>query len=204
MTLSDPSPRSPYRFVTYLVAGAFFMELLDGTVIATALPQMGVTFHVGAVAMNVGMTAYLLAVAVFTPISGWIADRFGARSVFASALLGFTLASVLCGVSQSLWMFTAARVVQGAAGAAMAPVGRLIVLRMTDKANLMQAIATIVGALALEASALVRGGSVGSHHLADFQLAFVAIGALMLWGVVDCIRLEKTAGQTVSGHKALA
>jgi EmrB/QacA subfamily drug resistance transporter len=144
MTMTDASARGPNRVVTYLVAGAFFMELLDGTVIATALPKMGATFHVGAVAMNIGMTAYLLAVAVFTPISGWVADRFGARTVFAGALLGFTLASVLCGVSQTLGMFTAARALQGAAGAAMAPVGRLIVLRTTDKANLMQAIATIV------------------------------------------------------------
>src|SRR3984885_13618144 len=94
--------RSPL-FVTTLIAGAFFMENLDGTIIATALPQMARSFHVGAVNLNIGMTAYLLTLAVFIPISGWIADRFGARSVFATAMAIFTLASVLGGLSNGLY-----------------------------------------------------------------------------------------------------
>src|SRR5215468_9608861 len=95
--------------VALLVAGAFFMENLDGTVIATALPQMAHTFNVSPVDLNVGMTAYLLTLAVFIPVSGWIADRLGARTIFASAIGVFTLASVLCGMSNGLWEFTAAR-----------------------------------------------------------------------------------------------
>ena len=132
------------RAVTLLVAGAFFMEMLDGTVIVTALPQIGRSFHVSPVALNLGITGYLLALAVFIPIGGWMADRAGARFVFAGALALFTLASVLCGLSRGLWSFAGARLLQGAGGAAMVPVGRLIVLRTTAKEHLVSAIGTIV------------------------------------------------------------
>jgi EmrB/QacA subfamily drug resistance transporter len=124
-----------------LIAGAFFMEFLDGTVIATALPQMAHTFHANAVDLNVGMTAYMLTLAVFIPISGWVADRFGSRRVFASAIAVFTLASVLCGISNGLTSFTLARILQGIGGAMMVPVGRLVVLRSTEKKDLIRAIA---------------------------------------------------------------
>jgi EmrB/QacA subfamily drug resistance transporter len=132
------------RLVAWLVAGAYFMELLDGTVIATALPQIARSFHVNAVALNLGMTAYLLTLGVFIPISGWIADRFGARSVFGCAIALFTFSSVLCGLSTGLWTFTGARVLQGIGGAMMVPVGRLVVLRTTAKADLMRVMALIV------------------------------------------------------------
>ncbi len=137
-----PQPRSPF-FVTTLIAGAFFMENLDGTIIATALPQMARSFHVGAVNLNIGMTAYLLTLAVFIPVSGWVADRFGARTVFASAIAIFTLASLLCAAAETLTQFTAMRVLQGMGGAMMVPVGRLIVLRATPKEDLTRAIAYI-------------------------------------------------------------
>lgn len=130
-------------FGVFLVAGTFFMENLDGTVIVTALPQMAKTFHVGAVDLNVGMTSYLLALAVFIPVSGWVADRFGARKVYASAIAVFTIASLLCGTTSTLWEFVAARVLQGIGGAMMVPVGRLVVLRSTDKKDLIRAIAYI-------------------------------------------------------------
>src|SRR5579875_4058726 len=99
--------------VALLVAGAFFMENLDGTVIATALPQMARSFHTDPVRLNIGMTAYLLALAVFIPISGWVADRFGARSVFGVAVAVFTVSSVFCGLCGGLWEFTAARCCKG-------------------------------------------------------------------------------------------
>ncbi|KRB81525.1 hypothetical protein ASE00_15275 [Sphingomonas sp. Root710] len=120
------------------------MEMLDGTIIATALPQMAHSFGVGPVALNLGMTAYLLALAAFIPIGGWLANRFGARTVFASAIGLFTFASLLCASSTSLWAFTASRLLQGMAGAAMVPVGRLIVLRMAGKGDLIRAMGTIV------------------------------------------------------------
>src|SRR5579859_2512097 len=113
------------------------MENLDGTVIATALPQMARSFAMSAVDLNLGMTAYLLTLAVFIPASGWFADRFGARTVFSGAILGFTAASALCALSNGLWEFTAARILQGVAGAMMVPVGRLVVVRATEKRDLM-------------------------------------------------------------------
>ena len=134
--------RSPL-YVTTLIAGAFFMENLDGTIIATALPQMAHSFHSSAVALNLGITAYLLTLAVFIPISGWVADRFGARSVFAAAIATFTISSLLCGAAHSLTQFTLTRILQGIGGAMMVPVGRLIVLRTTPKHKLTQAIAYI-------------------------------------------------------------
>ena len=129
--------------VSILVATAFFMENLDGTVIATALPDMGKSFHVNPVDLNIGMTAYLLMLAVFIPISGWVADRIGARTVFVSAIAVFTVSSVLCGLSNGIVTFTAARVIQGIGGAMMVPVGRLVVLRTTEKHNLIDAITFI-------------------------------------------------------------
>jgi EmrB/QacA subfamily drug resistance transporter len=134
--------RSPL-YVTTLIAGAFFMENLDGTIIATALPQMAKTFNVGAVSLNIGMTAYLLTLAVLIPISGWVADRYGSRTIFATAIATFTLSSLICGAAHTLTQFTLMRIVQGAGGAMMVPVGRLIVLRNTPKDRLTQAIAYI-------------------------------------------------------------
>lgn len=119
------------------------MEQLDGTVIATALPQMARSFHDLPVNVSLGMTSYLLTLAVFIPASGWMADRFGARTIFRSAVLIFTLSSVLCGLSDTLWEFVLARILQGVGGAMMVPVGRLVVLRTATKSELVTAMAFI-------------------------------------------------------------
>lgn len=126
-----------------LVAGAFFMEFLDGTVIATALPDMARDFGVTAVELNIGISAYLITLAVLIPASGWIADRFGARAIFTLGLAIFTLASVFCGLSTEVHIFVAMRILQGVGGALMVPVGRLAVLRTTPKHQLIKAIATL-------------------------------------------------------------
>ena len=175
--------RSPL-YVTSLIAGAFFMENLDGTIIATALPQMARSFHVGAVNLNIGMTAYLLTLAVFIPISGWIADRFGSRTVFAAAIGLFTLASLLCGIAHTLTQFTLMRILQGVGGAMMVPVGRLIVLRSTPKHQLTQAIAYITWP---GLTALVLGPPLGgfittyaSWHWIFFLNLPLGIAALIL------------------------
>lgn len=126
-----------------LVAGAFFMEFLDGTVIATALPDMARDFGVTAVELNIGISAYLITLAVLIPASGWIADRFGARAIFTLALAIFTLASVFCGLPTEVHIFVAMRILQGVGGALMVPVGRLAVLRTTPKHQLIKAIATL-------------------------------------------------------------
>lgn len=136
-------PMSRSTAIAALVAVTFFMENLDATVIATALPDMARTFGVAAVDLNIGMSAYMLAIAIFIPISGWLADRFGSRLIFGSAIVLFTLSSLLCGLSTGLESFVAARILQGISGAMMVPVGRLAVLRGTEKKDLVRAISVI-------------------------------------------------------------
>jgi EmrB/QacA subfamily drug resistance transporter len=131
------------RALILLVASAFFMENLDGTVIATALPQMGIDFHASAIDVSLGMTVYLLTLGILIPISGWVADRFGARRVFTSAIALFTFASLLCSLSGSLTQFITWRILQGVGGALMVPVGRLVVLRATDKTELIRALTSL-------------------------------------------------------------
>jgi EmrB/QacA subfamily drug resistance transporter len=138
------TPRAAtYHLLPYIVAATFFMEYLDTTLIATSLPQMARSFSVGPNEVSLGMTAYMLTLAVFIPVSGWIADRIGSRTVFGGAVVLFTLASVLCGYSNSVATFTSARVLQGIGGAMMVPVGRMTVVRNTEKSRLIQAISTI-------------------------------------------------------------
>jgi EmrB/QacA subfamily drug resistance transporter len=132
------------RRIALLVAAAMFMNLLDGTVIATALPSMARAFGTSAVNLNIGITAYLLAVAVCIPASGWIAERFGARLVFSSAIAIFVAASVVCGFARTLPVFVAARIIQAIGGALMTPVGRLVVLKTTPKHGLMRAMSMMV------------------------------------------------------------
>jgi EmrB/QacA subfamily drug resistance transporter len=124
--------------VALIVSCAFFMQQLDGTVIATALPQMARAFAETPVAVSAGVTAYLLTLAVFIPSSSWAADRYGSKTIFGGAILVFTLGSVLCGISNSLPAFVAARILQAIGGAMMLPVGRLAVLRSAEKHELLR------------------------------------------------------------------
>lgn len=116
-----------------IVACALFMENMDSTVIATSLPVMAHEMGESPIALKLAMTSYLVSLAVFIPISGWMADRFGARTVFRSAIGVFMLGSILCGISNTLAEFVAARFLQGMGGAMMVPVGRLVILRTTSK-----------------------------------------------------------------------
>src|SRR5579864_294671 len=137
---SESSRISAFEFLAPIIVGcALFMEMLDATVISTALPAMARSLHEDPIKLNLAITSYLLSLAVFIPISGWMADRYGARTVFRAAIVIFTLGSVLCGISQSLPELVAARVLQGFGGAMMVPVGRLIVLRMVRKSELVTA-----------------------------------------------------------------
>jgi EmrB/QacA subfamily drug resistance transporter len=145
----DPAPaaleddRQNERLIALIVAAALFMQNLDSTVIATALPTMARAFNADPVHMNVALTAYLFAVALFVPASGWMSDRFGTRQVFRAAIAVFTLGSVLCGRAESLPFLVFSRVIQGAGGAMMLPVGRLILLRSVPKARLVAAMAWV-------------------------------------------------------------
>jgi EmrB/QacA subfamily drug resistance transporter len=134
---------SPHT-VLLIVASAMFMEQLDGTVLATALPTMARSFNADPLHMNVALTSYLLTLAMFIPASGRIADRFGSRSTFRAAIALFTLGSVLCAQAPTLWALVAARMLQGAGGAMMSPVGRLVMLRVVSKAELVRAMAWLM------------------------------------------------------------
>jgi EmrB/QacA subfamily drug resistance transporter len=127
--------------IPLIVACALFMENLDSTAIATALPVIAAAFGESPVRLSLAITSYLFSLAVFIPISGWVADRLGARRVFRAAIGVFVLGSVLCGFAGSVWELVAARTLQGIGGAMMVPVGRLVLLRATAKADLVRAMA---------------------------------------------------------------
>ena len=138
--MSSTSSSRALEFLAPMIVGcALFMEMLDATVISTALPAMAKSLGEDPIKLNLAITSYLLSLAVFIPISGWMADRFGARTVFRAAIVIFTIGSVLCGVSQSLPQLVAARIAQGFGGAMMVPVGRLIVLKTVAKSELVTA-----------------------------------------------------------------
>lgn len=128
---ADPPPVPPRRaiVIAFIVAAAFLMQGLDTMLIAVAIPTMAAALDVPALSLHLAITAYTISLAVFMPVSGWIADRLGARLVFCASMVIFTLGSVLCGFSQSLAPMIAARILQGFGGALMTPIGRLVVLR---------------------------------------------------------------------------
>src|SRR6516162_7221376 len=125
------------KIVAMIVGSAIIMQQIDSTVITTALPQMAVSLHTDPVRLSVAVTAYLLSLAVFVPVSGWAADRFGGRTIFRAAIALFTLGSILCGLSGNAVQLTAARVLQGLGGAMMVPVGRLVLFRSVEKSELI-------------------------------------------------------------------
>lgn len=147
------------RVVPLCVAGAFFLQMMDTTILNTSLPEMARTFGVRPLDLSTGVTIYLLVFAAMLPLSGWVAERFGARRVFSFSLVLFCLSSVACGLAQSLPAFVAARAVQGLGASMMTPVGRMIVLRTIPKASLLQAMATLaVPALAAPLIGPLLGG----------------------------------------------
>jgi EmrB/QacA subfamily drug resistance transporter len=140
---SAPGPSSGARrfslAIPLTIAGSQFMEGLDSTILGTSLPQMADSLGATPAELSLAITSYLLSLAVFIPVSGWIADRFGARQVYCTAILLFILGSVLCGLSRDIEMLIGARVLQGFGGAMMSPVGRLIILRSFPKEDLLKA-----------------------------------------------------------------
>ena len=133
-----------YRIVALIIASALFMEFVDATVLATALPTMARDFAVPAPTMSLALTSYLLALAVFIPASGVLADRFGSRTVFQAAIVLFMLGSLACGQAPTLPALVVARFVQGIGGAMMIPVGRLVLLRSVAKKDLVDAMSWLL------------------------------------------------------------
>ncbi len=147
-----PSPPTPpaggvprnFRTVALIIACALFMEQMDATILATALPTMARDFGVPATDLSSALTAYLLALAVFIPASGRLADRFGSKTVFRAAILLFLAGSILCGQARSLPFLIGARFLQGIGGAMMIPIGRLVLLRSVAKEDMVQAMSWLI------------------------------------------------------------
>jgi EmrB/QacA subfamily drug resistance transporter len=131
------------RTVPLILAVALFMEQMDSTVISTSLPAIAADIGTSPVALKLALTTYLVALAIFIPISGWMADRFGAKRVFRTAIGVFVLGSIACAASGSLGAFVASRFLQGMGGAMMTPVGRLVLVRATAKQDLVSAMALV-------------------------------------------------------------
>lgn len=132
------------RYLPWVVATALFMEQLDSTIVNTAIPSMAASLNVPPLSLKAVVTSYILSLAVGIPVSGWIADRYGTRRVFALAVVIFTLASILCGLSGNVSMLVAARILQGLGAAMMTPVGRLAIVRTFPKSELLVAMNFII------------------------------------------------------------
>ncbi len=190
--------------IPLIVAFAFFMEQLDATIVTTAIPDMARSLHVAPLQMNLTITAYILSLAVFMPLSGWIADRYGARRVFAAALVVFTAASALCGLSDSLGVLVAMRVLQGFGGAMMTPVGRLVLLRAFPRSELVTAMTYVtVPAVIGPALGPVLGGLLTTY--ASWRWVFYVnvpigiVGVLLALRFVEDTRADRQARFDVPG-----
>ena len=192
------------RALTLVIASALFMESLDSTVIATSLAAIAADLAVDPVTLKLAFTAYYLALAVFIPISGWCADRYGARTVFRTAIVVFTLASVGCAMAWNLTSLVASRFLQGMGGAMMIPVGRLILLRVIPKREMVSAMAWLsIPALFAPIMGPPVGGYITTYHhwRGIFWLNVpVGIAGLILAGMlVPQVRGERTAPLDVKG-----
>ena len=157
---------SSKRLLPWLIAVAFFMETLDTTILNTGVPTIAAALHVAPLSMKSVLASYTLSLAVFIPISGWMADRFGTRRVFASAIGIFTLGSFLCGISSDIHVLVACRILQGSGGAMMMPVGRLTIVRTFAKYELIRAMSFVVipGLIGPMLGPIVGGLIVGYLH----------------------------------------
>src|SRR5471032_2592319 len=133
------APKANFRTIALIVGAAMFMEQLDGTVLATALPSMAHELGVSAPSLSIALTSYLISLAIFIPVSGRIADRFGARTVFRTAIIIFLLGSISCANAPNVTFLVIARFFEGVGGALMMPVGRLVLMRNVEKRDLIQA-----------------------------------------------------------------
>ncbi|MCD9028135.1 MFS transporter [Luteimonas sp. BDR2-5] len=173
----------PERLLPLIVATALFIENMDSTAIATSLPTIAVDLGVEPVSLKLALTTYMLALAVFIPVSGWVAERFGARSTFMAAIGVFLLGSLGCAVSGSLGELVAARFLQGMGGAMMVPVGRLVILRSIAKTELIRALSWLtVPALLGPMLGPVIGGLITTYtHWRFIFLINIPMGLLGIW-----------------------
>src|SRR6201996_8690029 len=179
-----PSPAAASkRILPWLVAVAFFMESLDTTILNTAVPAISAALQVSPLSMKSVLASYTLSLAVFIPISGWMADRFGTRRVFAGAIGLFTLGSFLCGLSSNIHLLVACRILQGCGGAMMVPVGRLTLVRTFAKSELIRAMSfvAIPGLIGPMLGPVAGGLIVGYFHWRMIFFLNIPIG---LFGLI--------------------
>jgi len=171
------------RFLPWIVASALFMEQLDSTIVNTGIPAMAASLGVTPLSLKAVVTSYILSLAVSIPLSGWLAERYGSRRVFLSAVALFTVSSVLCGFAVSSHMLVAARVPQGISAAMMMPVGRMAIVRTFPKSELLGAMNyVIIPALAGPLLGPTVGGLI-VHWLSwrDMFFVNVPVGIVALW-----------------------
>jgi len=182
--LQDPeTSAAAKRLLPWLVAVGFFMEALDTTILNTAVPTMAQSLHVPPLDMKAVLASYTLSLAVFIPISGWMANRFGTRRVFASAIGVFTLGSLLCGICTNIHLLVACRILQGCGGAMMLPVGRLTLVRTFAKSELIRAMSfvAIPGLVGPMLGPLLGGVIVAYFHWSVIFFVNIPIGLLGLY-----------------------
>ncbi len=192
------------RLLPWLVAVAFFMESLDTTILNTAVPAISGALHVTPLSMKAVLASYTLSLAVFIPISGWVADRFGTRRVFAAAIGLFTLGSLLCGISTSIDALVACRVLQGVGGSMMVPVGRMTLVRTFAKSDLLRAMSFVsIPALVAPMLGPIAGGLiVGYLHWRFIFFVNIPIGLaglVLVYLHLPDYREEKTPPLDVVG-----
>ena len=180
-TLSDTAK----RLLPWLVAVGFFMESLDTTILNTAVPAIAAALKVPPLSMKAVLASYTLSLAVFIPISGWMANRFGTRRVFASAIGIFTLGSFLCGISSEIHVLVACRILQGCGGAMMLPVGRLTMVRSFAKSELIAAMSFVAmpGLIGPMLGPLLGGAIIAYFHWSVIFFVNIPIGLCGLYMV---------------------
>jgi len=178
-------PASSKQLLPWLIAVAFFMESLDTTILNTAVPAVAAALKVAPLSMKSVLASYTLSLAVFIPISGWMADRFGTRRVFSSAIGLFTLGSMLCGLSSNIHILVACRVLQGCGGAMMVPVGRLTLVRTFAKSELVRAMSFVaIPSLVAPMLGPIAGGFIVAYfHWRVIFFLNIPIGLLGLYMV---------------------
>src|SRR5580698_1764374 len=180
-----PSDATVKRLLPWLVAVAFFMQSLDTTILNTAVPAIAKALAIAPLSMKAVLSSYTLSLAVFIPISGWMADRFGTRHVFGSAIGLFTLGSFLCGISSNIHVLVACRILQGFGGAMMVPVGRITMVRAFAKSELIRAMSfvAIPGLIGPMLGPVAGGFIVGYFHWRVIFFVNIPMGLLGLYMV---------------------
>ena len=180
-----PLTATAKRLLPWLVAVGFFMESLDTTILNTAVPAIAHALNVPPLSMKAVLASYTLSLAVFIPISGWMANRFGTRRVFASAIGIFTLGSFLCGISNNIHLLVACRILQGGGGAMMLPVGRITMVRTFAKSELINAMSfvAIPGLVGPMLGPIIGGAIIGYFHWSVIFFVNIPIGLCGLYMV---------------------